>query len=515
MKSYIHNLGTLFDSVAKTFGDKTAIQFPGGERLTFAELDDLSDRMAGVIRSHGLKQYDVCVIAGVKKPHTYVSLIACVKLGVTYSFFDPESPAERLTKIFRQCSPRLVLGYFDEVEADITGMRYPMLDLGTADIRAAEISAPALTMTEVEGSTPSYIMFTSGSTGFPKGAVMTHSNVINFIHWSRDTFDITPGDIHTNINPLYFDNSVFDVYASLFNGAMLIPITKKEAIHPGTLLNILEQQQCTTWFSVPSMLIYLQTSKAIIPQRWRFVKKIIFGGEGYPKARLVNLFNALKHNTTICNVYGPTECTCICSSYTVGDSDFTDLNGFLPLGAMAENFSWYIVDEQGRQTKEKGDLFLGGPNVGLGYYNDPERTAERFVQNPFHNRYKDIFYRTGDLVSYNEQDGKIYIHGRTDHQVKHMGYRIELEEIENAICQVKGINEAAAFVIGESNNNKIFAVYESTDEVTPASVKDELKKLLPSYMIPGEVIRIDRIPKNANGKTDRLSLTKTYQQWPK
>ena len=514
MQSYIHNLGASFQSVVEKFGDKTALHFSDDTKLTFNELNTLSDDLSSIISKKGLTQYDVCAIAGVKKPLTYATMLACLKLGITYSYFDPESPAERLLKIFRQCEPKLVVGYFDEVEADLSGEDYPTFDLNSYT-EGMGGQPPQIDPTIIEGNTPAYIMFTSGSTGFPKGAVMTHANVLNFIQWGKDTYSITPDDVHTNVNPLYFDNSVFDLYTSLFNGASLVPITKKEAIHPGTLLNILEKNQCTTWFSVPSMLIYLQTSKAIIPQRWRFVKRIIFGGEGYPKGRLVNLYNSLKSNTNVYNVYGPTECTCICSSYTVSDTDFIDLNGFLPLGKMAPNFSYRIIDENGQATSDKGDLILGGPNVGLGYYNDPVRTAERFIQNPFHNKYTDIYYRTGDLVSFNSEDGKIYIHGRTDNQVKHMGYRIELEEIENAICQINFINEAAAFVIGDSNNNKIFAVYECTEDISPEFINEALKQLLPSYMIPGIVIRIDRIPKNANGKTDRLTLTKTYQEWRK
>ncbi len=514
MQSYIHNLGTLFQSIVDSFGDKAALHFPDDTKITFNELDSLSNNLVNVISESGLKQYDVCAIAGVKKPHTYAAMIACLKLGITYSFFDPESPADRLLKIFKQCEPKLILGYFDEVDAHLNNEEYPTFDLNNLNT-SVELPAHSGDFTVIEGNTPAYIMFTSGSTGFPKGAAMTHANVLNFIAWAEDTYSISPYDVHTNVNPLYFDNSVFDIYASLFNGATLVPVTKKEAIHPGTLLDILEKRECTTWFSVPSMLIYLQTSKAIIPHRWRFIRKIIFGGEGYPKGRLVKLHNALKFTANIYNVYGPTECTCICSSYQVTDSDFEDLNGFLPLGTMAPNFSYHIVDEYGHETKDKGDLILGGPNVGLGYYNDPVRTAERFIQNPFHKRYTDIYYRTGDLVSYNREDGKIYIHGRTDNQIKHMGYRIELEEIENAICQLNFINEAAAFVIGDSNNNKIFAVYEASEDISPEFISEALTQLLPSYMIPGTVIRIDRIPKNANGKTDRLTLTQTYQEWRK
>lgn len=513
LDNYIYNLGRMFEGVAAQYSSKVAISFPGGDEITFAQLNHDANAIATLLKAKGIKKYDVCAIAGVKKRNTYSAFIACVKLGITYTFFDPESPEDRLSKILIQCTPKIVLGYMKEIEAFDSLNYFPTIDLGESEItvKIAEDVSLNQSEEEVEGSCPAYIMFTSGSTGFPKGAVMTHANLINFIHWGKQTFSITTKDIHTNVNPLYFDNSVFDLYCSLFNGAALVPVSKKESINPRNLLQILKNNKCTTWFSVPSLLIYLQTTKAIIPEQWSTVKKIIFGGEGYPKAKLINLYNSLKHNTTLYNVYGPTECTCICSSYEVSENDFIDLNGFLPLGKMAKNFTYYIVDERMKQSDEKGDLILGGPNVGLGYFNDPIRTSERFIQNPFHQNYKDICYITGDLVSFNKADNKIYIHGRTDNQIKHMGYRIELEEIENAICQLHYINEAAAFVIGDSNNNKIFAVYESSTEIDFKTMKEDLKKYLPGYMIPSEIYKIERIPKNANGKTDRLSLQKTYQ----
>ena len=508
MQTYIHDLGSAFKAVVGKQPDAIAISFPDGSTKSFEQLNADSDKIVRLLIKKGLKKYDVCAIAGVKQAYTYASFIACLKLGITYTFFDPESPWERLSRIFRQCGPKLVLGYMDQVLEKIDADVYDQVDLGSG--------RSAIDLPNVESTAPAYIMFTSGSTGFPKGAVMNHQNLLNFIAWGKQTYNITPSDIHTNLNPLYFDNSVFDIYCSLFNGAQLVPIERKESINPRQLLEIIQQKACTTWFSVPSLLIYLQSARAIIPERWQSVQKIIFGGEGYPKAKLVKLYNALRHNTTLYNVYGPTECTCICSSYTVGEGDFEDLTGFLPLGAMAPNFSWMIMDEAGKPADDKGELWLGGPNVGYGYYNDMERTSQSFVQNPFHNKYRDIYYRTGDLVSFDKDNGKINIHGRTDHQIKHMGYRIELEEIENAFVQLPYINEAAVFVVNDTNNNKIVGVFESDAEIDHKTLKEELKKFLPYYMLPSEMYRVERLPKNANGKTDRPGLKKEYEsKWQK
>jgi D-alanine--poly(phosphoribitol) ligase subunit 1 len=277
-------------------------------------------------------------------------------------------------------------------------------------------------------------MFTSGSTGFPKGAVMTHANVANLIDWSRETFSITTDDVLTNVNPLYFDNSVFDFYSALFNGATLTPFSKEETSDPKLLVEKVDAATCTLWFSVPSLLMFLQTMRATDGKHLRSIRRFVFGGEGYPKAKLKSLFDTYANTSEFFNVYGPTECTCICSSYRVTQSDFDDLQGLPPLGHIAANFDYLIVD---------GELCLLGPNVGLGYYNDPERTAQSFVQNPMNDKFIDIMYRTGDLVRLNPADGKLYIEGRKDNQIKHMGYRIELEEIEAALHCLDYVSEAA------------------------------------------------------------------------
>jgi D-alanine--poly(phosphoribitol) ligase subunit 1 len=242
----------------------------------------------------------------------------------------------------------------------------------------------------------------------------------------------------------------------------------------------------------------------------------VFGGEGYPKAKLQKLFEAYPA-AEFHNVYGPTECTCICSSYLLSALDFEDTQGLPPLGAIAPNFGFLIVDEKGRPAPAGavGELCLTGPNVGKGYYNDPERTEAAFVQNPLNRHYLEIMYRTGDLACVSPADGKLHIQGRRDNQIKHMGYRIELEEIESALHRLTYVDEAAALHTNARGLSRIVAVIASGDDVTADQVRRDLAAYIPDYMIPSLVHREPALPKNANGKVDRRRLAQVYLEGEK
>jgi D-alanine--poly(phosphoribitol) ligase subunit 1 len=364
----------------------------------------------------------------------------------------------------------------------------------------------------ITGENPSYIMYTSGSTGIPKGALMTHANVINFIKWCTATFEINSEDRLTNVNPLYFDNAVFDFYVTTFTGASLVPFTHDTVTDPQLLIQKIDELKCTAWFSVPSLLIFLQTMKALRSDNLESIKKIIFGGEGYPKAKLKELFDLYSNRCEFYNVYGPTECTCMSSSYRLTHDDFNDISGFPPLGQMADNFSYLIIDGDHNfvENGEVGELCLIGPNVGKGYYNDYERTKESFIQNPFNHKYKEIIYKTGDLVWYDLNQKKIYIKGRKDHQIKHMGYRIELEEIETACHSLSYIAEVAVIHGPKRGFSQIIAVMSLNYKKEKKEVLNDLKNLLPDYMLPTIFYFEKEIPKNPNGKIDRRKLAKKY-----
>ncbi len=264
-------------------------------------------------------------------------------------------------------------------------------------------------MQKVDGSAIAYVMFTSGSTGIPKGVAVTHQNVLHFISWGQQYFGISDQDNFANLSPMYFDNSVFDFYVALFSGASLSPVHRMTMTSPYELVAYVNQMQCNIWFSVPSLLIYLMATKAMTAKALPMLRRIVFGGEGYPKVELKKLYDLFSGQAKLVNVYGPTECTCICSAYSLQDGDFQEMDGLPPLGQLNPNFDYRILDDQERDA-DAGELCLIGPNVAAGYFNDLERSAASFFMLTEPQRFMKRMYRTGDLVR--EVQGVLHFVGR-------------------------------------------------------------------------------------------------------
>jgi D-alanine--poly(phosphoribitol) ligase subunit 1 len=511
---YDYNLGIRFQRVAHEHAAQTALWLSSQESIKYGDLNKLANRIARMLLAKGLRPGDVVCLSGTKTILTFGFILACLKVGVVYALLDPDTPTERLRKMLRTCDPRLVVGGGDFLDKIAQETR-EFIDNDPALIakQIGGYSSNDLKESEsITGSNPAYIMFTSGSTGFPKGAVMTHANVLNLINWSEQAYSLNSDDVLTNVNPLFFDNSVFDFYAALFTGARLVPFSKDEVQDPKALVDKVKAAGCTSWFSVPSLLMFLQTMKATDGKNLRSIRRFIFGGEAYPKARLKKLYDTYSDSSEFFNVYGPTECTCICSSYKVTEEDFRDLQGPPPLGYIAENFSYLIVGENGNVLPEgeTGELCLLGPNVGRGYYNDPERTALSFVQNPRNSSYPDVMYKTGDLVRLDSADGKLYIEGRLDNQIKHMGYRIELEEIEAALHCLEYISEAVALHTHSNGLSRLIAIVASRGQIEDEQIRTDLSRIIPGYMIPSAFHREQTLPCNSSGKIDRTALARKY-----
>lgn len=508
--TFFSNVPLAFEHIVREHPHGVALLYPAlNERVTYAELRAEALQIASILRSRGAARGDVIVIFNDKSPTGFAAMLACLYLGVTYANLDPGSPWKRTEKMLDTCAPRLVVQLEPEWQYDkALEARLPGYVLSAADLGAPSCPALEPDVTTITGGQPAYIMFTSGSTGTPKGAVISHANLIWFMQWSRDRFAIKPEDVLTNVNPMYFDNSVFDFYTALFSGATLVPVLHQQAREPRTLVNIVNAARCTVWFSVPSMLVYLLTTRALSGSDFGAMRKIIFGGEGFPKAKLKQLWHLFGARADLENVYGPTECTCICSAHRIVAADLEDSQALAPLGRLAQNFDYEILRVD-PADETFGELFLRGPHVGLGYYNDPARTAAAFTQNPCNVGYLDMGYHTGDLVRLDSR-GWLHFKGRKDNQVKHMGYRVELEEIEAALAAVAGVKECAVVYrkLGEGLGQIVgFATIDAA--VTAEDLTRGVGKSVPDYMVPRRIVIMDTLPKNANGKIDRVGLQAT------
>ena len=507
--NYHYNLGIHFYAIAQEHGERTAFKYPDGQLYNYKFINELSNQIGCYLLESGLKKGDVIAIFNEKSYIAYSLMLACLKTGIIYSNLDASSPWPRLKKILDTCLPKAI--FFDKDEESIRqhcnetfpGTKRIGLFEGEIRDRIEKLDERNLSQ-DFHGGEAAYIMFTSGSTGFPKGAVMSHNNILNFIHWGISTFNVSHQDIFTNANPIYFDNSVFDFYVSIFSGATLVPLSHDLVKNPAQIVKAINDSGCTIWFSVPSLLVYLLTTKALSGNDFKNITRIIFGGEGFPKNKLKQLFDLFNHRITLYNVYGPTECTCICSSYTIAEGDFSNMNELAPLGNIAPNFGYDIlpVDEKNLNF---GELALMGPCVGMGYFNDPERTRNSFIQNP-KKGFMQYLYKTGDVVE-RAENGYLHFRGRVDNQVKHMGYRIELEEIEAAFSTLDYVDEVG--VVYEKINaelGQIKAFVSISENRQREEILSDLKSLLPPYMIPRIITVLDGLPKNSNGKIDRKQL---------
>lgn len=504
------NLAEYFYTSAKNCEDKPALRYKK-KIITYNQLNKLSNQLANYFLSQKIKRYDVIGILNTKEYLGYASMLACLKIGAIYTNIDEENPPNRLEKILCKCETKLLISDRKpsaNINDLVCKLKINFIDLSENSEFTKLNDSNLESSKNIIGTNPAYIMFTSGSTGVPKGVTITHTNIISFLEWSIKKYNINSNDIFAQVNPMYFDNSVFDFYTALFSGASLVPIKKKVATNVLELINLVDEMKCTIWFSVPSLLIFLQTAKALRKNTFQTIRVFTFGGEGYPKSELKKLYDIYKNQAKIINVYGPTEGTCICSSHEITEIDFKNMSALAPLGKINPNFDIIIIDEKMHEVKkgQKGELCLIGPNIALGYYNDVIKTNQNFIQNPKVKTHRDIIYRTGDIVY--EKNNVLWFAGRIDNQIKHMGYRIELEEIEAALNGFFYINQTAVLYRRTNvNYGKIIAYVASKKNISEQQIRKDLSDVLPKYMIPNIITISNQLPKNANGKVDRKKLS--------
>jgi D-alanine--poly(phosphoribitol) ligase subunit 1 len=500
-----HNLALKFQQVVDSSPSAAAVVCEG-RQTDFQTLNGLANRFARWLRARGVTQGQVVCLELPKIIEAYALAMACIKIGAPYAFLDSAAPTERARLMIDRCKPALVVS--------IRGGTGNRVIIGNEDRKnlAKEIEslddANLPETGQITGADPAYVMFTSGSTGEPKGVVIPHQGVLHLVDWAAQDLGVGPGDRLTNVNPIFFDNSVFDIYAGLLNGAAIVALDALKGRPPAELVADITRNQCTFFFAVPTLFMFLDSMHLLTPEQLPSVSRFMFGGEGFPIARLRRFYEAFAGKAELINCYGPTETSCICSGFEITGSALDTTEGFAPLGRLNPSFSYRILDEELKPVAAGGigELWLGGPCVGLGYLNNVEETAKRFRQDPLIDGYRAILYRTGDLVVLDQQTGLLRFRGRADNQVKLRGYRVELEEIDHALASMPGVVRALAIVIHDVNgSSRLIAAY-SGSRLGDADLLAHCNKHLPAYMVPSRFTWLENIPTNANGKADRRAV---------
>lgn len=492
------------EETALKLPDKVAICDEWGS-ITFSQYRQKSRALARAIieakQKQGVALKSPVVVYLEKGSKMLASFMGTAYSGGFYSPIDVEMPAQRVDKILDILEPRVVVttrelkSTFDQFHYD--GV-YVIYDEVTFEPNNDSIVDAA--MAEILDRDLLYVLFTSGSTGVPKGVSVCHGSVFNYIDWFVETFGIEKDDSFGNQAPFYFDNSVLDIYSSLKTGATLFIIPSRLFFQPVPLLNYLKEHGINTIFWVPSALVAVSRLKALRNvDLSNTLKRVMFCGEVMP-TRQFNVWRQFLPQVTFANLYGPTE-TDVCTYFLI-DREFSD-DEPLPIGRPIKNVEALVLDEEDNLVDdgEIGELCIRGVALAKGYYRNPEKTEAAFIQNPLGNVVPDIIYKTGDLVRWNERGELMYL-SRKDFQIKHLGYRIELGEIENAASTLDGI--ARCCCLYHERRRQIILFVERGAE--KKALKEELAQMLPEYMIPEKIIPLDKWPMNANGKTDRVML---------
>lgn len=482
--------------------------------ISFAELKTLALRAAAFLRNRGVRRGDVVALQLPKRAETYALILACLRLGALYTCLDPKNPAERTARMVDRVRPRVL---FTTVAGTNPHGEVLVVPAGPGEFGLAR-GWPAQGLGDeldfwATALDPAYIMFTSGSTGEPKGAVMPHHGVLSLMSWCAGMLGEPTANRYTAINPLHFDNSVFDIYCGLVSGGAIVPVETSELQTPTSWAETIRNGAATIFYAVPTVFLMLDDMGLLNPEKLPTIRAFCFAGEGFPIERLRRFFPRFEGRARLVNAYGPTETSCLCSSIEITQAELDATEGsFASLGYMHKDFDYAVLDDEGRPVAPglPGELWIGGPCVGLGYYRNAEETARRFRQDPRQDGYRAIYYRSGDLVR-DEGDSKLWFVGRADNQVKVGGYRIELEEIDHAAQSVDGVRRAVSTVLRLPAGDEICIAFAADRAVTAAEIAEACRKHLPNYMRPSRVRQLDDIPRNANGKADRLAVRKLFE----
>ena len=507
------NILEYFEDTVQKFPDKIALEY-NDQQETFESWHKKALNISHVIlKIKNISKQPIGIFMP-KCANALISFTGVLYSGNIYAPLDIKSPIERLEKISENIDFEFIICDQDNLgllnKSNIIAEEKILIfeDLINENITESQCATNYRNLIDVD---PAYIINTSGSTGIPKGVIVSHRSLIDYIEWLSNEPELAPSenDIIGNQTPFFFDKSLFDIYLCIKTGAKLVIIPPQKFIFPAVLLEYLNEKKINFIFWVPSIFSTIANYDLLESIKVPTLNKITVSGEVMP-TKVLNYWRKHYPDAVFANCYGPTEITDICTYYIV-NRDFDD-DEPLPIGKPCKNIEIILLDENNKIISEPnkiGELCIKGSCLSLQYYNDFERSQKLFQQNPANDKYYDLIYRSGDLASYNEYNEIMY-NGRKDSQIKCNGYRIELGEIETALGDYKVLENFC--VVFDHEKSEIVLFYSANNEISVRGLTKAVGSKLPPYMLPKKLVKLKTLPLNANGKIDRKSLTASLNE---
>lgn len=497
------NILDYFEETLEKSADKIAVVH-NDENISFRELERKAKNVAGVIlnSTDNVMNRPIAVFM----PKTINTVIA--DIGIAYSCnafmnLDVKTPVERIQNILALAQPSIII-INQKFKDKIGKTDIPIFDI--EEMIVTEIDNDSLLYEKrfhMIDTDPFCIINTSGSTGTPKGVILNHRSFFDFMSWSIERFGLDGSEIIGSLSPVVFDIYDFELCLLMFKGAQMVLLDASLASFPARLLEMMNNKKVSFIFWVPSIMVNIANMELLDRIPLKTLKLVWFAGEVFPTKQFLYWYDKLPE-TTFANLYGPIEITLDCTYYVVESRPSE--NEPLPIGVPCENTDIFILNDEDAvcDAGEEGELCVRGTSLAMGYYNNPPKTEAAFTQNPLNHSYPELIYRTGDLV-YLGEEGQIHFKGRKDSLVKHMGYRVELGEIEHVIINDLKLVKYCC-VVYQYEKKEIIIFYESENEISVTDFRKSLSTVFPAYMVPSRYIRMDLLPRNTNGKIDRLTL---------
>ena len=503
----------LFEETVRKYPQKVAV-IDKDRDISFSDLHKKSQWLASKLIALGIKQNRPVGVFLDKSIESVYADLGILYAGDFYMNLDIKTPAERIKNIIQLIEPAAIISTQAQIKSIAAvipdSVKLILLDEMEKERRSQESGDRSQELGERRNTLidtdPSCIINTSGSTGTPKGVVLNHKSFFDFIDWSLETFGFGEDLVMGSLSPIVFDIYSFELCMLMAKASTLVVLPAHLAAFPAKILEVLEKHQVNFLFWVPTIMVNIANMDLLSAFKLESLRTVWFAGEVFPTKQ----FNYWHHHlpqVTFANLYGPIEITLDCTYYII-NKEIPDEEP-LPIGYPCHNTDILILDDDDKAVSEpgvEGELCVRGTSLAMGYYNNPEKTAAAFVQNPLNKAYPELIYRTGDIVCLNDE-GLIMFKGRKDNIVKHMGYRTDLGEIEHVIINTLKLVKNGCIVYNQAEM-QITLFYEAAEEIPVPQFRMEIGKVLPKYMIPTVYHRLEQLQRNTNGKIDRLYYKK-------